>query len=424
MQLEGDGGAEDETAMSQGGFRVDSELSQDDLLTVQGDAYTGEMGQRLTGDIEVEGGNLIGRWTRQLGKDSSIFFQAYYDATHRLVPGVFEEDRHTFDIEMQHRLPLFDHHDVIYGANYRVSLDDIGNLGPSLAFLPDEETVHLVSAYLQDQWSIVPDRFSIIIGSKFEYNTFSGFEIQPSGRFVWTPNEQHTVWGAISRAVRTPTRIDQDLFAPNPSTGATPVLVGNRDFDSEELLAYELGYRVRPTDTLSLEANVYYHDYSNLRSVEPRNGPGTLPLILANKRHGEAYGGAIGAKWRINDWWEVDSGLALLQTDVDRDSDSNDTGDGTAEANDPNVSFVGRSSMDLPYNLEFDTFLRYVSDLPNPSTPEYFTIDMRLGCRIMENLEVAVVGRNLLDDSHPEFRRTTFTTEVRRSVFGTIRWRF
>lgn len=151
---------------------------------------------------------------------------------------------------------------MLIGGEYRLSHDNIGNLGPTLAFIPGEETVHLVSAYVQDEWHIVPDKFSLTAGSKIEYNSFSGFEYQPSGRFAWTPTEEQTIWGAISRAVRTPTRIDQNLVAPNPSSGAAPLLVANPNFESEDLIAYELGYRLKPTSRVFLDLAGYYNDYT------------------------------------------------------------------------------------------------------------------------------------------------------------------
>jgi iron complex outermembrane receptor protein len=410
--------------MTQGGFRIDSTPNADDTLTLQGDVYRGRFGQLNAPDVEAEGGNLIGRWTRHLGDDSSLMLQTYFDYTHRLLVDVFEEHRNTFDIEVQHRFLIGERHDVIWGANYRLSADDIGNLGPSLAFIPDSETVHLVSAYVQDEFHLVPDTFSLTAGSKFEYNSFSGFEIQPSGRFAWKPAEGQLVWGAISRAVRTPTRIDQDLVAPNPSTGAPPILEGNRDFESEVLVAYELGYRIKPWNRASIDIAAFYNDYDNLRSIEPLGPGGSAPFVFKNKLEGTSYGGALTGKWRITDWWEVGGNVSVLQEDIHPKAGSASITSGASEGNDPNCSFVVRSSLDLPHHVQFDSILRYVGDLPNPPTPSYLTLDLRLAWSPYPNFEVAVVGRNLLDETHPEFRGSTLTREVGRSVFGTFKWHF
>jgi len=211
LELSNGADAEDDYHITQGGFRIDSKIHRDDTLTLQGDAYGGTFGQFESGDVDVDGQNIIGRWTREISNDSSLTLQAYFDRTHRLIPNVFEESRETYDIDFQHQLRMGEH-DIVYGANYRLSHDDIAN-GSVLAFLPSDDTEHLISAYAQDEWHIVPDLFSITAGSKFEYNTFSGFEVQPTARFTLLPAKGQTIWGAISRAVRTPTRIDQDFLS-------------------------------------------------------------------------------------------------------------------------------------------------------------------------------------------------------------------
>lgn len=422
LSLEGGGDAEDEMNFTQGGFRLDSTLSPNDTITLQGDGYAGAFGQLNGADVEVDGGNVIARWTHQLGADSSISLQTYYDRTHRLIPGIFEEHRDTFDLEAEGRFVL-GAHDIVYGANYRLSADEIGNLGPQLAFLPANQTVHLISGYVQDEWHIIPRTFSAAAGLKLEHNSFSGFEVQPSGRLIWTPTSSQTFWGAISRAVRTPTRIEQDLFAPNPSTGVPAVLEGNRDFESEVLLAYELGYRAQASKTVSLELVTYYHDYDNLRSVEPQGLSGA-PFIFQNKFEGQTYGAAFSMRWRVTDWWELGGSVNALQVDLHRGPGSADPTNGRGEANDADYYGSLRSVMDLPGHVQFSSVLRYVGDLPHPATPAYLALDLRLGWSPRKNLELAIVGRDLLDDHHPEFRGRLVTREVNRSVFATLKWSY
>jgi outer membrane receptor protein involved in Fe transport len=168
--------------------------------------------------------------------------------------------------------------------------------------------------FAQDEWHIVPETFSLTAGSKFEYNSFGGFEVQPTGRFTWLPGGGQTVWGAVSRAVRTPTRIDQNFVAPNPfpSPAPPPFLIANPDFDSEKLIAYEIGYRIKPANNLSFDLAVYYNDYDDIRSVEPQSPSG---VILQNNLAARSYGGSLGAKWRIADWWRVDGSVSYLQLD-------------------------------------------------------------------------------------------------------------
>jgi iron complex outermembrane receptor protein len=83
--------------------------------------------------------------------------------------------------------------------------------------------------------------------------------------------------------------------------------------------------------------------------------------------------------------------------------------------------------MDIPGNIEFDWWLRYMDKLPNNDVDSYITLDVRLGWKPIENLEFAIVGQNLLDDQHPEFTSEfikSLPAEIERGVYGKITWRF
>ena len=414
---------QDGYSLSQGGFRMDSEISTDDLLTLQGDIYTGRFGQLIGNKVEASGGNGIARWTRQLSSDSNVMLQAYYDSTHRTIPGVVSEDRDTFDLEFQHTFTTAEVHDVVWGLNLRVSKDQIGNLGPALAFLPDHETLYLYSGYIQDEFHVIPNLLTLTLGTKLEYNSFSGFEFEPSFRFALTPTPKQTIWGAVSRAVRTPTRIDQDLYAPNPAVAAPTILQSSRDFESETLIAYELGYRVKAAQNLTADLSLFYNDYDNLRSQEPV-GAGPFPVTFANNLEGTSYGAELGVNWRPRPWWQLNLGYTLMDSHLHAKPGSHDTTSGRAEGNDPNNILVARSSIDLPGNVEFDTVFRYVSDRPSPVTPAYSTVDVRLAWARPHGVELALVGRNLLDQAHPEYRGGAVARELGRSVYFTVTWRF
>lgn len=415
--------ARDEYRLSQAGFRLDSDISPDDLLTMQGDMYSGRFGQAVGDEVETNGGNVLARWTRTLSADSSFMLQAYYDYIHRLIPNNYEERRNNYDVEMQHSFAWGKSHDIVWGLNVRASQESIGNLGVGLAFLPEHYTSFLFSGYLQDEIRVIPKLLSVTLGTKLEHNSFSGFEYQPSARFTLTPTENQTVWGAVSRSVRTPTRIDQDLFAPNPTVAAPTVIQGNRLFDSEVLIAYELGYRARPLQRVTTDLALFYHDYSQLRSQEPL-GATPNPVIFANLYEGEAYGAEMEVNWQPMRWWKLEAGYTLQRVNLRPASGSQDISGGTAEGNDPNNILVARSIWDLPGNLELDATFRYVGSLPRPQTPAYSTLDLRLGWQARPGVEVSVVGRNLLDAKHPEYRSNGITREVGRSVYLMFTCRF
>src|SRR6266566_1292907 len=412
---------QDAWQMGQGGFRVDWYPGEVNQLTFQGDGYGGAINQAANGDIRVAGGNLLGRWSHTFSEASDLKAQFYYDRTHRKVPLTFAEDLDTYDFDLQHRFPLAERQDIVWGLDYGLSEDRVANT-PNFAFLPAKLSFQLFSAFAQDEITLVRDRLRLTLGTKFEHNDFSGFEFQPSGRLSWTVTSRQTLWAAISRAVRTPSRIDTDFFVPaNPPFA----LAGGPKFVSEELLAYELGYRVRPIDQLSFSLATFYNDYSNLRSLEP--GP---PIIIGNGLKGETYGAELAGSYQTTSWWRWQAGYTYLQEHIRLKSGSMDFNQGRGEGSDPQNQFSIRSSMDLPGRLTLDAALRYVDVLHNiangvrGTVPSYVELDARLSWTPIENLELSVVGQNLLHSEHPEFGFPTSRHEIQRGGFVKVTWRF
>jgi len=301
---------------------------------------------------------------------------------------------------------------------------------------PSSRTVNLYSGFIQDEITAIEDKLKFTVGTKLEYTDFSGVEFEPTGRFAWTPTKQQTVWGAVSRAVRTPSRLDADVRlrspAPDPTLppGSYFEIRGSDEFDPEELLAFELGYRNQPHRRLSIDLTGYYHVYDNLRSLElgpqeTANGFAVLPVVFGNKIHGKTYGGAASLSYQLTDWWRWNGGYTLLLKDLDVEPGSRDVSGGSAEGNDPTHQFFIRSMIDLPHELEFDAGLRYVDSLPEPFVPSYLVLDVRVAWRPTRNWEFAIVGQNLFDNHHPEFGAAgPLREEVEHSVYGKVTWRF
>jgi iron complex outermembrane receptor protein len=400
--------------MGQGGFRMDWLPASGDTLTVQGDAYGGVFDQTAPGDITADGQNLLGRWTHPMAENSDISVQAYWDRTRRLTPRTFTETLNTYDVDFQHRFPVGDRQSFIWGTGYRAMADQTGH-GTNLAFVPADRNMQLFSGFVQDEITLIPDRLRFTVGSKLEHNDFSGFEFSPSGRLVWTPADWQTIWGAISRPVRSPSRIDTDLRAP-----AEPpfVIVGNSNFDSEKLLAYELGYRIRPYEKLSLSLAGFYNDYTDIRSVN------TNTLTIANDNRADEWGLELSATYQVTDFWRMRGGYTYLNKRVVIEPGASDLNRGRAEGNDPENQFLLQSMFDLPYNLQLDGVLRYVDRLPGPHVSAYLSADVRLAWRPIPSLEISIVGQNLLDNQHPEFGPAATRQEIPRSVYGKVTWRF
>lgn len=453
---DGGGDANDASEMGRGGFRLDWQPSDPNLFTLQGDIYGGQMEQTftrlspmpdLTGmyslyndrdKFNVNGGNVLGRWTHTISDESSFSLQTYYDRTFRDTD-IFTEKRDTFDVDFQHRFPLGERQDIVWGGGYRLSDDDVGNTF-DISMHPKNRTTQLFSTFLQDQISIVPKRLFLTLGSKFEHNDFTGFEFQPGARLLWTPHERHSVWASVSRAVRTPSRAEDDVRInqqPGPAPGSIVALFGDRSFESEELVAYELGYRVQPLDQLSFDLATFYNDYHNLRTLVPGNpfietSPAPPHLIIpfgaGNDLTGETYGAEISATWQALDWWRWTASYTYLQMQIHAGSSRPDhLSERAMEGSSPHHQVSLRSRMDLPNNIELDGAIRYVDVLPALNVKSYMTMDLRLAWRPRPNVEISVTGQSLFDDRHLEFAPTTIATqkaEVERAVYGKVTWSF
>jgi iron complex outermembrane receptor protein len=421
LVLAGGSDARDDMRMGQGGFRADWKTSEADGFTVQGDAYGGTIGETTRADTDVDGGNLLGRWTRTTSERSGLDLQVYWDRTHRRIPDLFEEHLDILDLDFQHRLPLAKRQDLVWGFGYRWHQDEVGN-SQLIGFFPPRRSFGLASIFAQDEISLLGDRLDVTVGTKVEHNESTGFEVQPSLRAAWKPNDRRTVWGAVSRAVRTPTRIDEDVIAFGP--GGLHLLEGSRDFESEDLLAYELGYRIQPNPELLFDLAAFYDVYDDLRSQEPP--PDTpFPIVLRNKLNAETWGAELRMNAQPRPGLRFQAAYARLEKHLHLDAGSRDPSGGLAEGNDPEDRVSLRSSFDLPEKVELDAWMRYVGALPQPRVDAYTELDLRLGWHASEALELSLVGANLLHSHHEEFGPAgPFREAVERSVYGKVTWRF
>ncbi|MGE0646618.1 MAG: TonB-dependent receptor plug domain-containing protein [Alphaproteobacteria bacterium] len=396
--------AQDDWDGLQGGFRADWN-GEDDLVTLQGDLYN----NTLDGGGRNSGNNLIARWNRDLGDGSAFQIQAYYDEANRWVPSL-SDSLTTYDLQGQHTFSL-GRHQVVWGAGYRVTDDEFVNELNTVVLTPQSETIQLANLYAEDSVALSSD-LTFTFGTKLEYSSYSGLEYLPSARLAWQATDTAMLWSAISRAVRTPSRLDRDLAAPGLAIPAP-------DFESETLIAYELGYRGQPmTDTL-LSVSLYYNDYDEMRTLE-LSPAGGLPVQIGNGGEGHVYGVEVWGEYRVQPWWRLSAGFNALRKEFRRKTGSTDISNLQSAGNDPDYQFQVRSYMDLPENMELDLGLRSVDDLRNPKVPGYVELEARLGWRFSDDLEISLVGLNLLHDHHREIG----TAEARRSLYLSARWRF
>jgi iron complex outermembrane receptor protein len=395
------------------GFRADWQQGSDSFMA-EGNAYDGKIDQALYDDKRISGAHVIGRWNRALEGRSSLEVQTYFDHTRRDYPGTFGENLDVWDITIQHHVPWGTSHDLVWGGGYRLSRDDVTNTA-ALAFLPPQRTLTLANVFVQDTITLADD-LQLIAGGKLERNNYTGVEFQPNLRLAWKLPDHSLLWSALSRSVRTPSRIDVDFYIP----GKPPFVffVGNPNFQSEIQTTLEVGYRMQPKANASFSASVFYNDYDKLRSVE--GGP---PYTLANKLKGNSWGIEMWGSYRVNDWWRVFAGYNYLKMNLRTDPGSSDVTSVNAGP-DPSHQISLRSSMNLAHNIEFDVAVRSIGELPNPKVPAYTAVDARLGWKAATNLEISLTGSNLLDPQHAEFGSAPTRSEFTRNFHLGATWKF
>jgi iron complex outermembrane recepter protein len=437
-----DGDDFDRWHMAQGGFRVDG-ASGPSTFTLQGDLYGGRAGERtvvaayappfartIEADAQLGGGNVRGRWQRTLAGGAELDLQAYYDHTHRVEPN-FREDRDTGDADAQYRLTL-GAHQFLSCLGIRLSRGATEGI-PTLAFHPATRTDDVFSGFVQDRIEVVRDRLLVTVGTKVEHSNYSGFEVMPSGRVLWMPGPRHSVWAAVTRAVRTPSRVERDLDATFSLDPARPVfgrLAGGPAFLPERLVAYEAGYRMQYRERAIFDVALFYNDYSRLLSVEPgapfvetgAEGPRTIvPFELRNGIRGKTQGLEVAGDLRLSGALRLHASYSFLNLDLSPAAGSRDTTtEASTEGSSPRHRILLRSSLTLG-TVQLDAAFRRVSALPAQDVAAYSSLDARAAWRPWSVLELAVVGRDLLSPHHREFGGGT---EVERAVYAEAAWRF
>jgi len=405
--------------VAHGGFHIDWDPSEKNSVSVQGNLYDGieyENPRKVTFD----GQNIIAKWSHTASNTSSFNLQLYFDRTwRRNILGTVNNELDTYDFDFHYNFLLATNHTISWGVGYRFMKDKTHSTTTTVGLIPENKDMNLFSGFIQDEIMLVPDRFKLTLGTKLQHNVYSKFELQPNARLAFTPTENQTVWAAISRAVRAPSRADVDYFLPTyPIPPQFQSVAGGPNFVSEKVVAYELGYRARPTSTLSFSLATFYNVYDDVYSVEAL--PNTLTYQIQNGSEGESWGVEFSGVYQLFPTWRMRGGYTFFDKDLRAKPGHNF--DPTYLGNDPQNQFLWQSMVDLPANFQVDIIARYVDTLPKTQTtehvPVYGTFDVRLAWEY-NDIEISLVGQNLLEKRHPE----TGTQQMPRCVYGKITFR-
>jgi iron complex outermembrane receptor protein len=398
----------------QGGFRADWSGGSD-AFTLQGDTYhiTLEDVPNQVDQAASGGANVLARWSHDFATGATLRVQAYYDKAWRETTSGIRAVVDSYDVDAQYAFTAGSH-SIVVGGGYRGTHDTFRAGADQATLLPHERTLHRENLFAQDSIAL-SDALAVTVGLKLEDNSYTGLEYMPDARIAWQVSDTALLWGAVSRAVRTPARFDRDLYIDS-------LLGGGPDFESENVIAYEVGYRGRPFPSLSLSVSAFYNVYDDLRTVEM--SAGGFPLLIENGMEGDGYGVEAWGTYEIASWWRLSAGLSTLHKDLKFKPGSQDVVGLAFAGNDPDYQVLLRSSMNFGPDIALDVFARHIDDLPSPTIDAYTEINARLGWRVTDSLELAIVGADLIDSSHEEFTSPSLPRrEIRRSIYLSAVWK-
>jgi iron complex outermembrane receptor protein len=430
-------------------------LSENCNLTVQGDLYDGTTGTTYRSalleppytlvqdaDTGLRGGNLLARWRRAASGTGELAVQVYGDWTdHDEI--VLEERRGTYDLDFQHRFRLGRRQELTWGLGYRYTHDRTRGTF-SATFDPTSRSTSLASGFVQSDLTLVEERLHLTVGTKLEQSDYTGLEAQPGVRAEWTPGRRQVVWAAVSHALRAPARADYDVrlnrlvIRPDSLFAGSPLILGvglgNREFESEQLHAFELGYRVRPVEPLLVDLAGFYNRYHDLRGgkagipyeeIDPAPAHLVWPYTAANLVEGETHGLELAADWRpAAGRLRLRGAYSLLQMNL-RVQKGGDPLSLSPEGESPEHQFYLWTALDPRPGVQLDGILRYVDSLPTVDADSYLVLDARAAWALVPGLELSVAARNLLSRRHPEFRAffvDTVPSETQHELSAALRW--
>ena len=445
----------DDWNMFHGGFRIDTDASAKNSVTVQGDAYRGSANEVAATVVSISpplnalvdlqdrysGWNLLSRWNHVSSARSETSLQVYFDRSTR-GDSTYGIGLNSFDLDFQHHVGWGSRQDLVWGLGYRVSTDATVTT-PRISFTPANRTTQLFSSFIQDEITLLPNRLFLSLGTKLEHNDYTGFALQPSVRMAWAANRRNTLWAAVSQAQRTTSRVDRGIrvnLEVLPGPNGLPVLIGyegNPEQKAERETTFETGYRATLSERLSFDSTVFFNHYKDLVSLESRDAVvegAPVPVDVAilsrfgNGIYGETHGAEIFADWKATPRWTLSPGYSYLTLHLHKEPTSTDFATSPyTEGSVPTHQAQLRSQVILPGHWQWNTSAYFVGALPSLSTSSYTRLDSNLTWQLGQRFSVSLVGQNLLQDRHIEFPGQDATVQpglIKRSAYAKVSWWF
>ena len=438
-----------------GGFRVDADVSGKDSVTIEGEAIRGNAGEMAATVVSISppvnaildlrnifsGWSVLARWTRVPSSGSETSLQVYFDRSKR-GDGTYGIGLDTLDLDFQHHWRLGRRQDLVWGLGFRNNSDDTATT-LRVSLRPPDLTTRIYSAFVQDEIAIRPNHLYLSLGTKFEHEYYNGFNLQPTARIRWSPDEREMLWAAISGAQSTPSIVQTSVrfnYAAYPGPGGLPILTslfGNPKLENERLTATEAGFRKQWSSVLSFEASAFFNQYRDLATEQtgspfPEADPPPehllLPIYLGNLMHGETHGLEAFANLRLANRWTLSPGYTFLALHLHPNVGSTDlTTAPETEGGSPRQQAELRSQVNLPRHWEWTTSAYFVGRLIAPEIPSYTRLDTNLAWQLSEKISLVLVGQNLLRSLHQEYSGpdlTVLPSLVRRSAYARLTWWF
>ena len=442
----------DQWHQERGGFRADWQPTKRDTVTASSVIYGGKTGDQNTigeffppsqlvvdGQQLVSGGDIVVRWDRQLSGNSGFYVEGYFDRTIRAT-SQFTETRNTEDVDFIDHLGTLPRQNLILGGGLRESPSHLVQTQATVNFLPNKINNYVYSLFAQDTFRLVPKRLLLTAGSKFIYDQYSGWGVQPTAQLLWRPNGNTALWTSVARALRTPGRLDRDLslignVTPTGPNGPIFLQVeGNPDFVPEVLIGYSAGLRQLLWRKLYVDVATFHNQHDNIESY---GGPApllTFPtnpypyeqinIQFANGLRGVSDGIEIAPDWKPLSWFEVRGNYSHVHVALhskpgfDQEAYAN-----SIEGSSPHREASVQGIFTLPHRLEVVPDYRFVSALPADDVPSYQTAGARISYHVERHLDLSVSGRNLLQPQHKEITGDNSNpVGIKREVVAGLTW--